>query len=175
MPRIECQKADKSRKLLWKHYVSKQMLNHISTKSPKVPLRPWAVLLPQPFSPILVFSLKLWDPSSSLFIWIDWWKLGAFDHIFAFEGDCPPSCLLRSVSSSRMVCSSTHRAWNFCLNEENWCFGRNWAFALLVFSLDRASFGRSWVLYHPPLRPEGGSWPPIHLSSDVRPAAPHPN
>ena len=42
MPIIECQKADKSRKLLWKHYVSKQILNHISTKSPKVPLRPWA-------------------------------------------------------------------------------------------------------------------------------------
>ena len=42
MPRIECQKADKSRKLLWKHYVSKQILNHISTKSPKVHLRPWA-------------------------------------------------------------------------------------------------------------------------------------
>ena len=42
MPRIECQKADKSRKILWKHYVSKQILNHISTKSPKVPLRPWA-------------------------------------------------------------------------------------------------------------------------------------
>ena len=41
MPRIECQKADKSRKLLWKHYVSKQILNHISTKSPKVALRLW--------------------------------------------------------------------------------------------------------------------------------------
>ena len=110
------------------------------------------VLLPQPFSPILVFSLKLWDPSSSLFAWIDCWKLGAFEHIFAFEVDFPPSCLLRSVSSSHVVCSSTRRVWNFCLNEENWCFGRNWALALLVFSLDRASFGSFWVLIYPPLR-----------------------
>ena len=42
MPRNERQKEDKSQKLLWKHYISKQMLNHESTKSPKVPLRPWA-------------------------------------------------------------------------------------------------------------------------------------
>ena len=42
MPRNEWKKVDKSRKLPWKHYISKQMLNYISTKSPKVPLCPWA-------------------------------------------------------------------------------------------------------------------------------------
>ena len=48
MPRIECQKVDKSRKLLWKHYISKQMQNHTSTKLPKVPLRLWAEVWTHP-------------------------------------------------------------------------------------------------------------------------------
>ena len=42
MPRIECQKASKSQKLLRKKYVSKQSIESFNYKIAKVLLRPWA-------------------------------------------------------------------------------------------------------------------------------------
>ena len=41
MPRFEIQKADKSKKLLRKQYVSKQSTEPYKYKIAKVPLRPW--------------------------------------------------------------------------------------------------------------------------------------
>ena len=42
MPGIECQKADKSQNSYESNMYQNKVLNHISTKLPKVLLRPWA-------------------------------------------------------------------------------------------------------------------------------------
>ena len=61
--------------------------------------------------PDFSFSFKIWDPSLSLFSWIDCWNLGISEIIFAFEFERPFDCLLCSVryESCGLVIFNAHR------------------------------------------------------------------